>query len=149
MKTCSRCSKDKPLTEFHKKGTYNSVVKYRSDCKKCRKTERRTDLHTVVGKLYHQALDRSRRHSREFTIDKAWIQSKIEVGVCEFTKLPFKIRDMGKDAWQPSLDRIDSNLGYTKENTRVVLWCINTLLHEHGDEVINNMLDQLMEIRNT
>lgn len=59
---------------------------------------------------------------REFTIDRAWACKKLKSGHCEATGVRFDFSFNGghwnKNA--PSIDRIDSNLGYTKENCQMV-----------------------------
>lgn len=63
------------------------------------------------------------------------LQAVIDAGHCQVTGLPFDL-DSGK-AWNsPSIDRIDSNLGYTPENVRVTLYCVNVMANTWGVEKV-------------
>jgi len=87
--------------------------------------------------LLNGAKDRSKRKKLICTITKKWIQAKLEVGYCELTKLKFDlnaVQNKRSNPFAPSLDRIDCNLGYTPENTRVVLNIVNMALNEFGLE---------------
>ena len=62
----------------------------------------------------------------------------LERGVCEMTGLPFYL---GKPAdgvsthpYAPSIDRIDSNKEYTKDNIRIVLWAVNAATNQFTDK---------------
>ena len=61
---------------------------------------------------------------------------------CLLTGINFSLEppadDRAKNPYTPSLDRIDSNRGYTKDNVRLILTCVNIALNEWGDEVLNN-----------
>jgi hypothetical protein len=48
---------------------------------------------------------------------------------CEVSKLPFEggKKGRGPHPLSPTIDRIDSSIGYTQENTRFVLWGVNAL----------------------
>jgi hypothetical protein len=65
-------------------------------------------------------------------LDLEWIQSKIDKGVCEVTGIPFQFPIHGEHKrgfnhlpWNLSIDRIDPNKGYTKDNCRAVVWAYN------------------------
>mgnify|MGYP001575137739 CR=1 FL=1 len=45
--------------------------------------------------------------------------------------------------WKPSLDRIDSNLGYTKENIRLVAWIVN---HARGELTDNEFVGMCSKV---
>ena len=61
----------------------------------------------------------------------------VEAGHCELTGLPFDFKpskEKSKNPYAPSVDRIDSDKGYTRDNVRVVLWAVNQALGECSDE---------------
>lgn len=73
--------------------------------------------------LWHAA----RQRAGEIEITPEWIQDILDSGVCQVTGLPFDIvSGNGKTPFAPSLDRSDPNLGYTVENTKVVVWIYNS-----------------------
>lgn len=94
---------------------------------------------------------RAARTGREFDLTREWIANKLVAGVCEVTGLPF---DLGRDSsqrfnpWGPSIDRIDSRLGYTQDNCRAVVWIYNMAKSEWDDEVVLKFASALVN-RNT
>jgi len=60
-------------------------------------------------------------------------------GCCEITGIPFDFEPhkiYSKNPYSPSIDRIDSSKGYTKQNVRIVLWQVNLMRGEISDEEI-------------
>ena len=71
----------------------------------------------------------------------------VEAGHCELTGLPFDFKpskEKAKNPYAPSVDRIDSDKGYTRDNVRVVLWAVNQALGECSDEEIIPILKALV-----
>ena len=91
--------------------------------------------------LLQSAKFRARKKGGIVTIDKKWIDQKLENGFCELSGIAFNLKPNGRrraDAFAPSLDRIDSNNpNYTPENTRLVLHSLNMAIGEYG---ISNLL---------
>lgn len=86
------------------------------------------------------------RARNECSITSEWLEQKLENGVCEVTGLPFVFNHMqGKVPFSPSLDRISSNLPYTPENTRVVVWIYNSAKNVFTDEDVLTMAKALLE----
>lgn len=73
--------------------------------------------------------------------DSLWIEEKIRNGACEVTGISFDLTTQvsdsvhAKNPWVPSLDRIDSDLPYTKNNVHVVVYMYNVCKAEfaHAD----------------
>lgn len=61
------------------------------------------------------------------------IAAAIKAGACQVTGLRFVLTNGKPSPWSPSLDRINGALGYTPENTRVVVWLYNCAKNEFGD----------------
>lgn len=83
-------------------------------------------------------------HRYTYDIDEEWIMEKLKKGKCEATGLPFDytIGTFVKDSkttnpFTPSIDRIDSNEGYMKDNCWIVLWAVN---RGKGDNSIESYL---------
>lgn len=51
--------------------------------------------------------------------------SLIWTGSCAVTGIPFELGRSRRDAYSPSIDRIEPTKGYTRDNCRFVLWAIN------------------------
>lgn len=62
------------------------------------------------------------------------------------TGIPFNL-DGGRTWDSPSLDRIKSDKGYTPENTRVVLYCINVMANTWGENKIVEIAEAIMTQR--
>lgn len=87
--------------------------------------------------LYNSAKKRSKKFNLEINITANWIDQKLIKGFCELTGLPFDFKSSEKyfiNPYSPSIDRINSEKGYTKDNVRIVLSSVNAALGEHGEE---------------
>jgi len=127
-------------------------IKYSSDPEnKVRQSLRSQNFYkSVSGRaktLFKSAQRRSVQYS-EFDISVEWIQEKLEKGVCEITGIPFDFEPhpvYDKNPFSPSIDRRDSTKGYTKENTRIVLWQVNLMRGEMLDEEIIEICKKVVE----
>jgi hypothetical protein len=89
-------------------------------------------------KMLCKAKERAVKKDFEFSLTLDWLVNKIDNGFCELTKMPFTLDKTNSlhNPFGPSLDRINNKKGYTVENVRVVLWCVNRSLGEDGLEVM-------------
>jgi hypothetical protein len=82
------------------------------------------------------------------TITQEDIARKILNGVCEFTGLPFDLKqtvNSKNNLYAPSLDRIDNNNpDYSSANTRLVLVGVNQTLNEHGERAVLPILKAMV-----
>jgi hypothetical protein len=82
------------------------------------------------------------------TISQEDIERKIVKGVCEFTGLPFDLKqpvNAKNNLYAPSLDRIDNNNpNYSLSNTRLVLVGVNQTLNEHGEQAVLPILKAMV-----
>lgn len=88
-----------------------------------------------AGQLLGSAKSRANRKNIEITITKDWVLQKLNLGVCELSGIDFDMAPNGRtnrNPKSPSIDRINSNLGYTPENCRLVLLSINDALNQYG-----------------
>jgi hypothetical protein len=84
-----------------------------------------------------------RRHDL-VTINVEWVLRKILAGHCELSGLAFDLHARGgRSPYTPSLDRKIAELGYTPENTRVVVWCVNAALGTWGDDTLKVVVEAL------
>jgi len=157
-KVCSCCKKVKPVSEFSRSRTSNSGLNSR--CKPCdtaavskwRRENRARYLKysaassaryvvtthgraiTMLRRVQYRAAERD----WQCDLDYEWIKAALDVGCCQVTGIPFDLigKDKGKNAspWAPSIDRIDSNKGYTKDNCRVVVTMLNLALNSFGED---------------
>jgi hypothetical protein len=62
---------------------------------------------------------------------------------CEITKVNFSFDNLEKNIMQPSLDRIDSNMGYTIGNIQIVCLGYNYMKNSFNLESVNTFLNLL------
>lgn len=91
-------------------------------------------------RLLRLAEYRAKKFGREIDLDVEFIEEKLRGGVCEATGIPF---DFGKNMafkrrspFAPSIDRIDAQGGYTKDNVRVVVFIHNAACGDWGEQVV-------------
>ncbi len=89
-------------------------------------------------KLVRAAAARARKGKLAYALDWQWLVHKLAAGVCEATGLPLVIQ-RGISPFAPSLDRINPALGYTKENTRVVIYVFNMAKSQFTDSDVERM----------
>lgn len=92
---------------------------------------------------------RSSKHPEDVDFDYTFILEKLEKGVCEVTGLPFdfdRVDDKFHNPYAPSVDRIDSSVGYTKDNTRVVIWQYNLMKGEISDEELLELCKVIINV---
>ena len=125
-------------------------------CKNKHRATRDPEIHTkqtqqykstMRGKaiaMYHGTkVGRRFRDGNELTPE--WIMEKLQKGFCEVTKLPFTYGLDARNPWSPSLDRIDPSIGYTLENTRVVVWIFNAAKNVFKDSDVMLMAHALIK----
>jgi hypothetical protein len=86
-----------------------------------------------------------KRRTFEFSISKKWVLEKLEKGVCEVTNLPFNIRGNARSLFLPSIDRINSKIGYTKENCHMVLFGYNNAKNMNTHEDVMRLAKALVK----
>lgn len=91
-----------------------------------------------AGVLRRNALSRARQKVIPFDLTNDWIQFQLDLGVCELSGLPFDFgppKDGSTHPLAPSIDRIDTSEGYTSDNSRIILWCLNMGMGEWGESL--------------
>lgn len=102
-----------------------------------------------ANRLLNNAKDRAKRRNIEFNLTPQWVENKLTLGVCELTGLAFDLtvsKNTKDNPFAPSLDRINSAIGYTENNTRVILWSVNRALGQEGLEVLRPVFKKLSEL---
>jgi len=149
VRTCNECKIEKPFSEFYKNS--ESSQGRRLQCKECCKQiakvwrEQTQDERSAYHKKWRMnnrgsalltiARFRAKQKDLEFSITHEDIDPKIQRGFCALTGIRFNLKN-GKTWDSPSIDRIDSSKGYTKDNVRVVLYCVNVMANVWGSEKI-------------
>jgi len=89
--------------------------------------------------LLASARKRAESKGIPFDLDKEWLTERLE-GECEISGVAFDFHAGPRNAKTPSLDRIDSSQGYTKNNCRVILWALNAAFGTWGERAFREIL---------
>lgn len=140
-KKCEKCNEIKDANEFYRNGrTFTTICK---SCikasrkqmadKKHKSTKRVSILHKLCVEMVRNAKKRAIYTKKEFDIDVDFIEQL----VTEFSKENKCDITLKKEPFKPSIDRIDNNKGYTKDNIKICWlienYCKNTFT---DDDVI-------------
>lgn len=125
-------------------------AKNKEQWKKYRETQKKkenTEPWHRAGRLMVWVRARAAKNGMDFDLDREWVEKKLSVGVCEITGIKFELgrTDSGRfNPWGPSIDRINSSHGYTKDNCRMVVWIYNMAKAEWDDEIVLEMAKALV-----
>lgn len=164
-RVCTKCGEWKEWGEFGVKG---SGARGRPPtCKLCsaRRGQDRRDADPQGWNEYARTWKRNHRVSAMFSrakgnagerglpfllsreTDIPRIARIIDEGVCQLTGLPFDLTHGCRKPNAPSLDRIDSTKGYVPGNVRVVLWQVNAMMNEYGEDALLEVADAIRQQR--
>jgi hypothetical protein len=109
--------------------------------KRRRSHEWEDDPEPIPRNFYSQALISARKRggdSYALTRDDEAAMIARAKSRCELTGIPFRMEKFGycRSPFAPSVDRIDSRVGYTPRNTRLVAVSVNLALNEFGEKVL-------------
>ena len=105
---------------------------------------------THKGRALHMVRNCKRSAKKRnivFNLNVEDLLPAIELKHCQLTGLPFDLnppKEKTMNLYAPSVDRIDNNKGYTKDNIRVVLWAVNRAVGEDGDEAMLPILKAMI-----
>lgn len=94
-----------------------------------------------IKNLYQRCKWRAKERNLAFTLtlDQLLLVTKRANGLCEVSGLPFSFYDGADDFSRrplvPSIDRINSDQGYTIDNIRLVCSIVNTAISNYPDEL--------------
>jgi hypothetical protein len=96
--------------------------------------------------LLGAAKARAEDHGVLFTITVDWVLERLSAGKCEVTGLPFRWSGVVglRSSFSASVDRREPALGYTPENSRLVVWCYNSAKSSGTDEDVMKMAEALV-----
>lgn len=102
------------------------------------KRQRRSTKEGRIASLY----EKIRGRGYEFNLTKEWITDKINQGKCELTGIEFAYSDKigRRNPYTPSIDRIDSNKGYTTDNCQMILAWLNVAKMDMPNELFKELI---------
>jgi len=149
---CTTCAKEyqkqyraenaEKLKLLNKKWRSNHVVEERK-----RKYDITCSLEGRIKEMLRAAKRRAKNKNIPFDLTYKFVIDmwNDQEGKCSLTKLPLIIptkRNNGRaNPFSPSIDRIDCNLGYTKNNVRLLCYIVNVALNQYGDNVFSRIAD--------
>ena len=139
-KRCWGCKELKAFGAFHvmKQGLFG----LNTYCKDCRKPKSQAHYKSLKFEktLWQSAKNRAGRLGREFDIS---IEDIFIPEVCPVLKQPILL--IRNSPWAPSIDRVDSSRGYTKDNILVMSKRANTLKNNGSLSEMKMVVDWLEE----
>lgn len=106
--------------------------------------------HRVAYSIVQSSAYRSRQLGIDHDIDIEWVKERLVK--CEVTGIPFEIREIGikgdksnysnRNPYTPSIDKINPDLGYTKDNCRLVCWWYNLAKSIWSDDFVEQTIAQ-------
>jgi len=96
------------------------------------------------------ARSRSKKDKLPYDLNIEWLveQWNKNEGRCLITGIPFDLSRIGnqeRNPFGPSIDRIDNNRGYTKDNTRLVGVAVNLAINEWGEKIFTKIVKAYLE----
>jgi hypothetical protein len=147
-KTCNRCKEEKLLSEFSLNNKAKDRLQYRCracdikyqaqrrDANKDQFTEysrkyqrgRRQDFEYRLRMLLNASKQRAKLNDREHNINVEDIKAIYPAdGRCPIFGIKLQFNKAGFRDSSPSIDRIDSTKGYTRDNIQVISWKANRI----------------------
>lgn len=145
-KICRSCRKSLPYYEF----SANLRMKdgCTSDCLSClrlykqqfdfRETSARYRQNNRMKGMIRAARQRSLKLGVDFDLDQhaEALRDRLAINRCEMTGMEFNRLGSGRQEWNsPTLDRIEPAAGYVYGNVRVVIYAMNAILGNWGEDV--------------
>jgi hypothetical protein len=113
--------------------------------KQMRARKTRVEIEASVLLAWKNAKNRATQKGMEFSITQEWALSECRANNyrCSMTGVPFMMRrdrKMHKRPYVPSIDRIDCKRGYTPDNVRLVIFAVNLMMAEWGEDVMRQVM---------
>lgn len=142
-KVCKRCGLpyEHNLTNFYR--CKNGQGGLSSKCKNCsREISRKINQTNWEYHLYRNAVGSSKRYNLEINIDVEYIKQLFieQDGKCYWMGIDLVPSNQIKSLWQPSLDRLDRNVGYIKGNVVLCSFFANFGRNQNSKEVFEEFL---------
>lgn len=91
-----------------------------------------------ISYMLTKARERSSRYSEDFDLSAAWVGKTFarQRGMCALSGIKMNYERVGsKMPYAPSIDRIDTNVGYVQSNCRIVCVAVNLARLDWPDSV--------------
>jgi len=156
-KTCKICGETKSIDNFYKSQrglkckdcTLQITREYKREKRKNLEFKKSESINQKERRvrLWQNTLIHDSRRGKENTLTVNDINEMYEnqKGLCFWFKIPLIPSKNPKHPQQPSLDRLDRNKGYTKDNVVLTCYSANIGRNENNLEVWENFLNLLFK----
>lgn len=94
--------------------------------------------------LVEVAKVRARQKNIPFDLTLDWAKERW-TGRCELTDIPFVLGVKIRGPFSPSIDQIKPNCGYTKDNSRFIIWAINSMKGVGSDKDVFDIAQAIVD----
>jgi hypothetical protein len=144
-KTCSHCNINKSVDNFRKNITYKDG--YHNKCKKCEYEICTDSRQAYLLKNWAKIcfLHAKKHNKYDFDIDEQFVKDLFEKqnGRCYWFNIKLEPSNIAKYPWQPSLDRLDREKGYTKDNVVLACYAANIGRNTSSHEIFSKFVEDL------
>lgn len=141
----ARCVRNRQCAECYKNDSkvflkaYQKTPKYRTYQRKVRETK-------PWRKMLESAKYRALKKGLPFDLTEEWVRKRWH-GICEMSGIEFEVGKGAPHGLSPSLDRKDPAKGYTQDNCRFILYCLNAFKGTMSDKKMFQLMDYLVTWR--
>jgi regulatory protein YycI of two-component signal transduction system YycFG len=147
MKKCSKCNTVKNYTEFHKSKRYKDGLDYK--CKQCEKERSSLKYQATYNnhewrlkQLINFSKQRTKKNKLEHTLTLEELKEIYPTNnKCPVFGITFEWG--GNQSNSPSIDRIDNDKGYTKNNCQVISARANSIKSNATIEELESVVNYL------
>lgn len=95
----------------------------------------------MVKRLWRNAHGRSKRDGLAWCLSEAECRTMLlsSAGKCAVTGLALSRTVAARDAYKPSIDRVDNSLGYSRGNCRITLMAVNLAMNVWGADTFKTI----------
>jgi hypothetical protein len=125
------------------KRTYDKI--YKAVNKEKLKEFQQTWRHSARG-YASRFIERAKVVTPDTDLTINFLRDKVNKGNCELSGIPFQFVNSYEyfhNPYAPSIDRIDSSIGYYKKNVRIVLYWLNRAKGEFSDEIFKYLFSEV------
>lgn len=144
-KICTNCQEEKDIIEFKIRPVNKDG--YANQCKRCE--YQITTVSRNAYELKHWAkrlFIHAKKHNKyDFDIDEQFVSELYEKqnGRCYWFNVELEPSNIAKYPWQPSLDRLDREKGYTKDNVVLACYSANIGRNTSSEELFSKFIEDL------
>ena len=139
-----------PLKDLKKRKAYNKKQNkkyYNEHAEYLKKYHKLHYQENIEQYMKYSLLNRSKRSAIKknfvYELDRDWLDKQLAAGTCSQTGLEFVYES--NSPYTPSIDRIDSSKGYTKDNCQIVCNIYNFAKNIWDDETVKTMARALLK----